>query len=177
MRDLRAQIAAWRGRRLWLVGVGNPERSDDGFGVRLAKELQAGLPAVRVVEAGTSPERWVGLAVQAGCQELVFADAVDFGGTPGALLLAGTADLQARPVGTSTHRVPISLLAQYAEGLGARAWLLGVQPGSLAPGAALSPAVAGTLEALVQIFRGALGGRGSVAGVRAPATLGDGVVS
>jgi len=172
MRDLRAQVAAWRGRRLWILGVGNEERGDDGFGVRLARELRAGLPNVRTVDAGTSPERWVGVAVESGCQELVFADAVDFGGAPGELLLAGTADLRARPLGTSTHRVPLALLAQYAEGLGARAWLLGVQPGSLEHGTALSPPVAGTLEALVRILGQALGRDGA----GAPAIF-DGVVS
>ena len=118
-----------------------------------------------------TPERYVGMAVQAGCQELVFADAVDFGGAPGALLLAGTADLAARPVATSTHRVPLAVLAQYAEGLGARAWVLGVQPGSLAPGTKLSPEVAGTLEALVQLLGRALGSRGPEPGTRGPACL------
>ncbi len=153
MADLRAQLEAWRGRRLWVLGAGNPEHGDDGFGVRLAEELHRREgQALRAVDVGVAPERWVGVAVQGGCEELVFADAVDFGAGPGALLLAGTDDLRSRRVGTPTHRVPLAVLAQYAEGLGAKAWLLGVQPASLAPGAGLSPEVSRTLEALVEVF-------------------------
>jgi hydrogenase maturation protease len=160
MRALRSQLATWRGRRLWLLGVGNPERGDDGFGVRLVEALRERLRpdagGMRLVDAGTCPERYVGEAVRGGCEELVLADAVDFGGAPGALLLAATEELLARPVGNATHRVPLSVLAQYAEGLGARAWLLGVQPASLRAGSALSPEVAGTLEALVELLGQAL---------------------
>ena len=180
MPDLGAQIAAWRGRRLWLLGVGNTERGDDGFGVRLAEALQDALPArspVRVVDAGECPERYVGRSAGEGCQELVFADAVDFGGAPGELLLAGRDELLARPVGSSAHRVPLPVLAQYAEGLGVRAWLLGVQPAALQPGRALSAEVAGTLEALVQILGRALGACDPEVGADAPATFGDGVES
>ncbi len=181
MADLRSQLEAWRGRRVWLLGIGNPEHGDDGFGVRLAEELArrlrrsegTGGPSLtsqcNVVDAGTCPERFVGVAVQAGCEELVFADAVDFGGPSGALLLAGTEELRTPPPGplpsfagegetaAMSHRVPIALLAQYAEGLGARACLLGVQPRTLRPGDGLSPEVEGTLRALVAILARTLG--------------------
>jgi hydrogenase 3 maturation protease len=163
MEDLRSQLQAWRGRRLWLLGVGNPGQGDDGFGVRLVEELRVALgdrdASLRLENVGTCPERYVGLAAQGGCQELVFADAVDFGGAPGALLLVPTAELSARRIGTSTHRVPLTVLAEYAEGLGLRAWILGVQPASLREGDPLSPAVAGTLEAVVGLLGTVLGDR------------------
>lgn len=167
MPDLRSQLEAWRGRRLWLLGVGNVERGDDGFGVRLAEALRerfgGDAAPIHAIDAGTCPERYVGLAAREGCQELVFADAVDFGGAPGALLLAPTDELLSRPLGTATHRVPLAVLAQYAEGLGVRAWLLGVQPGSLEAGNALSAEVAGTLDALVRILGTAMAGGEGVA--------------
>ncbi len=153
MQDLRSQLQAWRGRRLWVLGAGNPERGDDGFGVRLAEELHRREgDALRALDVGVAPERWVGVAVQGGCQELVFADAADFGGAPGSLLLAGAEDLRSSRVATSTHRVPLAVLARYAEGLGARAWVLGVQPASLEPGVGLAPEVARTLETVVEVF-------------------------
>jgi hydrogenase maturation protease len=160
MSDLLGQLEAWRGRRLWLLGVGSPEQGDDGLGPRLAavlhQRLLGGSVPVRAVDVGLCPERYVGLAVRAGAQVLVFADAVDFGGPPGALLLASTAELQARPVGASTHRVPLSVLAQYAEALGAQAWLLGVQPGSLQAGKGLTPPVAAAVESLADLLLAAL---------------------
>jgi len=180
MAGLLAQLEPLRGRRLWLLGVGNPERGDDGFGVRLARALLERLGAeegpVRAVDAGTSPENWVGQAVREGCEELVLADAVDFGGSPGDLFLARATELGGRVSGASTHRVPLPVLAKYAEGLGARAWLLGVQPGSLEPRPALSPEVNGTLESLVEILGQALGPGGPGAGASPPAH-GDRVAS
>ncbi len=156
MEDLRSRLRRWRGRRLWLLGVGNAERGDDGFGPALTAAVRAALGdpgAVHTVDVGTCPERYVGVAAEAGCQELVFADAVDFGGSPGAVLLATAAELQAGCIVTSTHRVSLAVLAKYAEGLGVRAWLLGVQPRAMEHGAGLSPEVAGSLEALVEILR------------------------
>ncbi len=79
-------------------------------------------------------------------------------------MVAGAEELLARPVTTATHRVPLSALALYAGGLGVRAWLLGVQPASLGQGDALSPAVAGTLDALVQLLGSVVvGGEGVAA--------------
>jgi hypothetical protein len=69
------------------------------------------------------------------------------------------------------------VLAQYAEGLGVRAWLLGVQPASLQPGQTLSAEVAGTLEALVQLLGRGLGACDLEMGAEAPVTFGDGVES
>ncbi len=157
MPDLAREIASWRGSRLWLLGVGNAAQGDDGFGVRLVEALGPRLDgeAVRALDVGTAPERFVGRAAAEGCQVLVFADAARFGGAPGAVLLADAAQLKARPPAASTHRVPVAILAQYAEGLGMRAWLLGVEPETL-EGDRLSPAVAGTLRALTDVLAGAL---------------------
>jgi hydrogenase maturation protease len=161
MADLRTELAAWRGRRLALLGAGNVEAGDDGFGVRLARTLAARREgpdedggSLSAVDAGLCPERYVGEAVRAGAEVVLLADAVDFGAAPGALLLASAADLQARPVSAATHRVPLPVLVQYAVGLGARAFVLGVQPATL-QGAELSPPVAETLEALVELLCGA----------------------
>ncbi len=157
MPDLAREIAGWRGSKLWLLGVGNAAHGDDGFGVRLVEALGPRLDGetVRALDVGIAPERFVGRAAAEGCQALVFADAARFGATPGAVLLADAAQLKARPPAASTHRVPVSILAQYAEGLGMRAWLLGVQPATL-EGERLSPQVAGTVRALTEILAGAL---------------------
>lgn len=157
MAELAREIASWRGTRLWVLGVGNAAQGDDGFGVRLVEALGPRLDGetVRALDVGVAPERFVGRAAAEGCQALVFADAARFGAAPGAVLLADAAQLRARPPAASTHRVPVSVLAQYAEGLGLRAWLLGVQPATL-EGERLSPAVAGTLRALTELLAGAL---------------------
>jgi hydrogenase maturation protease len=73
---------------LTIIGCGNPNRSDDGAGVTVVRELSsrlgAGLPAgVRVLDAGTSG---VEVMFQArGSRELIVIDASRSGSEPGAV--------------------------------------------------------------------------------------------
>jgi len=159
MDDLRRQIERCGEGRVCLMGLGSPERGDDGFGVRLAEELaRLGVPGVIV--AGTSPDRFMGRVAAEGCDHLIFLDAVDFGGAPGSAAWLDSAAMASRYPQVSTHRVSLGLLARLAEsGGGTRAWLLGVQPQSLGPAGRLSPAVQRTLEILRDWLRQACAAR------------------
>ena len=152
MADLRQEFARCAKGRVCLLGLGNAEAGDDGFGVRLAEALaRAGLPGVIV--AGTAPERAVGRAAESGCDHLVFLDAVDFGAAPGSAVWLDAAGIAARFPQVSTHRVSVGLLARWAESGGkTRAWLLGVQPQSLRPADRLTPAVETTLGILLELL-------------------------
>ncbi len=53
----------------------------------------------------------------------------------------------------STHKLSLGLLAKWATANGAgRAWVLGVQPASLRPAAALTPPVQATLDLLHELL-------------------------
>lgn len=73
---------------LTIIGCGNPNRSDDGAGVTVVRELLARLgpglpPGVRVLDAGTSG---VEVMFQArGSRELIVIDASRSGSEPGAV--------------------------------------------------------------------------------------------
>jgi Ni,Fe-hydrogenase maturation factor len=92
---------------------------------------------------------------------------VEFGGIPGSAVLLDSDHMTARFPQASTHKLSLGLLAKLAEANGTtKAWLLGVQPDSLRPGAGLTPAVRGTLELLLDLLAGCLrtaclGGRAS----------------
>lgn len=108
------------------IGLGNPLFGDDGIGVEVARELLSrGVPNVWV--AGVSPERCINRI--GGMRHLVFVDAVEAGLDPGSIVLLDGQTLRSRYPQVSTHRLSLGLLARYVESsLGARAWLLGVQP-------------------------------------------------
>jgi len=152
MSDLRAQLEDALQGRVCVMGVGNVDHGDDGFGVCLAETLAAdGVPDVKVV--GKSPERWVGRVAEEGFDTILFLDAVDFGSTSGSLLLLDGRGIEARFPQISTHKISLGLLARCVEGKGAtRAWLLGVQPESLHPSAGLSPRLETTLRALCELL-------------------------
>jgi hydrogenase maturation protease len=141
MRSLRSQIQMCLQGRVCVMGMGNVEHGDDGFGVHVTARLLAeGVPDVVVAE--TAPERYIGRTLEAGFDHLVFIDAVDFGGRPGEVVFLSAAETAARFPQVSTHKIPLGALAKWAESTGAmKAWLLGTQPASLQAGCQLSAAV------------------------------------
>lgn len=135
-----------------LMGLGNVDYGDDGFGVRLAEDLLArGLP--NVVVAGTNPEQLIGRIAEQEYEHVVFLDAVEFGGDPGAVVFMSSSEVISRFPQISTHKISLSTLAMWAEvGGRTKAWLLGVQPESVKPGAQLTPVMQRTLAALREIL-------------------------
>ena len=152
MPDLREQLQSCFAGRVCLMGLGNIDYGDDGFGVRLAEALDAaGMPDV--VVAGTTPDRFIGRVVDGGFDSLIFLDAVEFGGAPGSVVFLNAGEMAARFPQISTHKISLGVLAQWVEASGStRAWLLGVQPQSLKPGALLTTTMQSTLDALAGLL-------------------------
>ncbi len=183
MPDLRERLEQLLQGRVCLMGLGNVDCGDDGFGVRLAEELKsegrspkaerrpksegrnqalsggasdAG-PQSQVIIASTSPERWTSRVADEEYDHVVFLDAVEFGGAPGSVVLLNSDEMAARFPQVSTHRLSLGLLGKQAAANGrTRVWLLGVQPGSVKPGEELTPAVRATLELLHDLLRACL---------------------
>lgn len=135
-----------------VVGVGNPAHGDDGAGVRLAERLMAD-GCANVFVAGTSPETIAPSLARLGFERLLFLDAVDFGGAPGAVVLLGGREIQSRFPQVSTHKISLGTLARMLEmDRGTQVWLLGVQPADL-KGPALSAIVETTVQTLALLLR------------------------
>ncbi len=134
--------------RVCLIGLGNVDYGDDGFGVHLAEALlEDGIPYTIV--AGTMPDRFIGLLADQGFDYLVFLDAVEFVGAPGSVVFLDAGEIMARFPQISSHNISLGLLAKWVEDMGiAKACLLGVKPGSLKSEKGLTPAVQTTLEIL-----------------------------
>jgi hydrogenase maturation protease len=154
MPDLREQLEQSLRGRACLLGIGNVDYGDDGFGVRLAEELiAAGMP--HVVVAGTNPERVIGRLVSQEFAHIVFLDAVEFGESPGSLVFLNAEQMAARFPQVSTHKISLGLLAKWVEATGTtKAWLLGVQPESVKPGPQLTATVRKTLRAVNELLVG-----------------------
>jgi len=150
--NLGAELEKTLQGRVCLMGLGNPDYGDDGFGVRLAEELlKAG--ALDVVLAGTAPDRYIGAAADQEFDHLVFLDAVEFGAAPGSAVLLDAREMAARFPQISTHKISLSTLAKFIEANGVtKAWLLGVQPDSIRGRSTLSPRVRATLDVLLGLL-------------------------
>ncbi len=148
MADLQAALAARLAGRTCVVGLGNVERGDDGFGVRLAEALrEAGCADVHV--AGMSPERWLRHLRQ--YDTVLFVDAVRMDRAPGTAVLLDAAELVSRYPQVSTHTLSLGTLARLIEAEGKNVLLLGVEPERLT-GSCLSACVRISVQALVTIL-------------------------
>jgi hydrogenase 3 maturation protease len=136
--DLRTELREKLTGRLCIVGVGNIDRGDDGFGVRLAEALlESGVG--EVVVAGTTPENWVERIGAGNFEQVLFLDVVQIGAEPGSAVFLNAAEIETRYPQVSTHKLSLGLLARLIAARGAKVWLLGVQPQSLRMTPAVSP--------------------------------------
>lgn len=142
--DLRRRLTA----RVCLVGIGNPDRGDDGFGARLAEAVRTlGYPDVIVAER--TPERYMTQLSRGDFQTVLFLDAVEMGAAPGGVVLLEGREIAARYPQVSTHKLSLGALARLIETEGStRVFLLGVQPQSVDHASGLSEPVQTTLEVL-----------------------------
>ncbi|NJD10656.1 MAG: hydrogenase maturation protease [Gemmatimonadetes bacterium] len=155
---LPALRALLRGR-IVVMGIGNPLRGDDGVGSALARQLQTWLAAtsaataagLTVLDAEEIPESWLGPAVAARPDVILLIDAVALGAEPGAAALLSAGELGG-PV-LYTHRTPLRPVVDFlAHETGAEVALLGIQPGPLDWGEALSPALSAAAADLLLLL-------------------------
>lgn len=117
---------------LVLIGMGNPDRADDGFGIELARRLKVHFPGQVFSEQEKSVEGIVlDLVGRERFEIFLFIDATDFGGEPGEVHLFSAEDAERFVPAFSTHKVPITLLMEMVRQHGKKSFLLGLQPESL----------------------------------------------
>lgn len=103
-----------------ILGVGNPERGDDGIGNYVVSKLGT----EHRLDCGPVPENYTGKIRKINPQKILIVDAVDFGGQPGETTL--TEAENAVGVTLSTHSLPLSLLCKMLPD--SKVYLLGIQP-------------------------------------------------
>jgi hydrogenase 3 maturation protease len=140
-----------RGRRVVIVGVGNPMRGDDGIGPRLTDRLQ-GIVYTPLINAGEVPENYLGQVVALQPEVVVIVDAVAMGAAVGDIAILEVTEIAAGAL--STHNASLDILANYIQtDTQADVFVLGVQPGTIAFGAPMTLAVENTLQVLTALFR------------------------
>ena len=158
-RDLRLRL----GGDVVVMGIGNPDRGDDGAGLLVAGLLDGSLTGgtlpdgrrVTVLMAGEVPESYLGPATAACPDAILMVDAADMGATPGSAALLEPEDL--RGGATFTHRTPLALLSKFLRReTGADVLLLAIQPRSVEWGDPMSPDVEEAARHLGDILASAL---------------------
>ncbi|MGQ9718288.1 MAG: hydrogenase 3 maturation endopeptidase HyCI [Nitrososphaerales archaeon] len=142
METLTEELRAFK--RLVVLGIGNELRGDDIVGVLVAERLKKVLKDAKdilVINCGTTPENFLSKVKAFNPSHVLVIDAVDFKDEPGSIALFRPEDNAIDSI--STHRLPISLIKAYFEGIGLniKFFVIGVQPQSVLLGAKIVPRV------------------------------------
>jgi len=148
--DLQEIAERTRSGNVLLVGIGNAMFGDDGAGCHLVRKLE-GKTCAELLNAGQSPEAYLGKIADARVKAVVLVDTVDFGCSPGTLAVFGPNQLAGAASGT--HRIPLGLIMDYlCQISSAEVYLLGIQPERTQLGAEMSPAVRRSVEYLAELL-------------------------
>ncbi len=137
-----------------VVGIGNPIRTDDGFGVHALRRLQRDPrvpPDVTFIDGGTYGLEL--LCYVSDSTHLLLLDALDVGEPPGTLIRMANGQLRGLPCAASVHQVGLAdLLATLplVSTAPRQTVLLGVQPLSTDWGTELTAPVEAALGPLVE---------------------------
>ena len=134
------------------VGIGNRLRGDDAFGPALIERLH-GLASWPLLDAGETPENYIGRVLSFRPEQVLLFDAVRWAGAPGAI---GFFQYDEIPwEGGCTHAASLRLFAEalYVRGKCVTA-LLGAEPRNLEFGAQLSVDMEQSVEAVAAYIKG-----------------------
>ena len=136
-----------------VIGVGSPDRGDDGVGPVVAAEVaRRSLPGVTVLAELTPLDL---LDAWAGARTVVLVDAVRTGDPPGTVTTLD-ATVTRLPVGvgaSSTHGLGLADVIEMSRSLGRvpeRLVVVGVELADCSPGAVLSPRVRAAVGSAVE---------------------------
>ena len=137
------------GARSVIVSVGNESRGDDGAGILFGALVRDDM-CWSVIEGGDAPENMTSLIRTCAPEAVLIADAMDFGGTPGEVILAQGGELDGS--GISTHG-SLKLFADYiAVSTGAQVYVLGFQPERIGFGESMSSVVKGSVARMAEML-------------------------
>jgi hydrogenase maturation protease len=135
-----------------IIGIGNAFRSDDGVGIRVARQLRGQVgPGVSVIEA--TGEGTALLETWRGASSVILIDAVRSGAVPGKIhqLDAVSGPIPAQFFECSSHAFGVGQAVELARVLGQlppRLTIYGIEGAQFADGAELSPVVARAADKL-----------------------------
>ncbi|MFA9561343.1 MAG: hydrogenase 3 maturation endopeptidase HyCI [Nitrospirota bacterium] len=134
-----------------IVGIGNSLRGDDGFGPALIEEIQGKVGCI-CIDAGSAPEKFLGVIVKEEPDTILFVDAADLDLEPGQYRILEPVDIV--KCGLTTHDMSSRMLIEFLENqTKANILMLGVQPQHLSLGEAMSQCLTETLDEIQMLIQ------------------------
>jgi len=145
-------------RRLAILGIGNPLRSDDAVGLELLKHLKGKVPKnVRLLRCEMTPENFLNELERFKPTHVLMIDAGQLQAKPGEARIISPEKIASTLL--STHTLPITILGGILEkDLKAKVMFLAIQPESIEIGEGLMPRIQGVPKKLSSIIIRAIKG-------------------
>ncbi|MGB9622377.1 MAG: hydrogenase 3 maturation endopeptidase HyCI [Candidatus Bathyarchaeia archaeon] len=139
-------------RRIVILGIGSPIRSDDAVGLEIIRYLKnKGIKNVLLIAADTNPESFTGPIRRFNPTHVLMVDAAYMGLEPGAAKLIPIELIRGQWF--TTHHLPLSELAAFIKGtMNAKVALLGIQPKSISVGPDLTLELKNSIERVSSII-------------------------
>ena len=134
-----------------IVGIGNSLRGDDGFGPALIEQIQGKVGFI-CIDAGSAPEKFLGVIVKEEPDTILFVDTADVDLEPGQYRILEPVDIV--KCGLTTHDMSSRMLIEFLETqTKANILMLGVQPQHLSLGEAMSQCLNETLDEIQMLIQ------------------------
>jgi len=134
-----------------IVGIGNSLRGDDGFGPALIEEIQGKVGCI-CIDAGSAPEKFLGVIVKEEPDTILLVDAADLDLEPGQYRILEPVDIV--KCGLTTHDMSSRMLIEFLENqTKANILMLGVQLQHLSLGEAMSQCLTETLDEIQMLIQ------------------------
>ena len=149
--DLSRQIEDIVGNcKVYVLGLGNTDRADDGAGVLVALALKKLFPSYSYSEHDGVEGTVLDISERKEDSTVLFVDAADLRLRPGSIRIVRKNDIRETEI--STHRVAVALLAALLEAKGKCSAVVCIQPAIIEFRGDISPSVDKTIKRLVRVL-------------------------
>ena len=138
---------------LAIIGLGNPDRADDGAGIEIVTKLKTRFSERVFLETEQGVEGLVFNCLENRfIKSILFIDAVDFKELPGQVRLFTIHDAAKFIPAVSTHKVPLTILMELIGKHNKNPFLIGIQPKSIELLGEMSSEITEAVQALEELL-------------------------
>jgi hydrogenase maturation protease len=125
---LETKLSNFQKDEITFLGLGNPHRSDDGFGIEFIKRIKNDFPNA-YTEFDNKDEVVLNLCNDKTRGILIFVDVSDLEGNPGDIKILSYDDVE--DIGKHFHKIPIKLYMKLLKKSNKESYILAIKPKSL----------------------------------------------
>ncbi len=141
-------------RKIYIVGIGNIMKGDDGAGPEIIKRLseKKSLPdRYKLLDVGETPENYLRKIINEKPDTVLLVDIADMKVSPGTIKILNYDDIIDNSL--STHNASLKLTMDFIKSeINTDIFLIGIQPAELGFGKPISPAVSKAIDEITKLF-------------------------